>query len=94
MGSRDKQARGFTDTKRAFTFAFTFAFTTKEKAEAFLTEARVVGMLLDADLLYAMTVSEHFQWQKEGKTTCNLTIDPDAGLLTHPKFQTMRHANN
>lgn len=90
MSQRDKRARGFTDTRRAFTFAF----TTKEKAEAFLLEARVVGMLLDADLLYAMTVGEYFEWQKQGLATGDLTIDPDAGLLKHPQFRALRHMGN
>lgn len=90
MAQKDKRARGFSDGKRAFTFAF----TTKDQAEAFLKEARAVGMLLDVDLLYAMTVGEYFQWQKEGKTAAELTIDPDAGLLQHPQFKALRHANN
>jgi len=90
MSQRDKRARGFGDLRRMFTFAF----TTKAKADAFLKEARAVGMLLDVDLLYVMTVGEYFEWQKDGRATGDLTIDPDAGLLAHPKFQAMRHANN
>ena len=90
MAGRDKRAVGFGDTKRSFTFAF----TTEAKAEAFLKASRSVGMMLDADTLYAMTVGEYFEWKKNGKASADLTIDPDTELFTHSLFEGHRYTNN
>jgi hypothetical protein len=90
MSQKEKRARGFGDLKRTFTFAF----TAKDKAEAFVKEARTVGMLLDVDLLYPMTVGEYFKWKKEGKTEADLAFDPDKDLLKHPSFTGMRFGQN
>lgn len=92
MSVRDKRARGFTDMKKAFTFAF----TTQEKAEAFLKTARSVGILLDTNMLYRMTVGEYFEWRRIGKVLpgVSLTIDPDAEMMKHPHFASLRYSNN
>jgi len=89
---RDKRARGFTDTKRSFTFAF----TTPQKAEAFLRAARAVGILLDTDMLFRMTVGEYFEWRRTGRVLpgVDLTIDPEADMMQHPHFAPLRYANN
>lgn len=90
MSQKVMQARGFGDLKRTFAFAF----TSREKAETFLREARSVGMLTDVDALLPMTVSEYFQWKKEGKALGDLAIDPDKDLLKHASFTGLRYGQN
>ena len=90
MSQNEKKARGFKDRNKSFTFAF----TCRNKAKRFLENARIFGMLSDVNLLYQMTVGEYFQWQEEGKTTADLTIDPAPDMLEHSVFALSRFQNN
>ena len=90
MSKDEKKARGFKDRNKSFTFAF----TCRDKAKVFLENAQTVGILSDVNLLYQMTVGEYFQWQEEGKTEAQLTIDPAPDILKHPVFALSRFQNN